>query len=91
MYGGSTKVFASSGPTAHVWYAVEAFFTKTGSGKALAIYVNGTQVASLSINTSGANSIAQVRFGIAYCDGGYKYNVYLDTAIVDTKYITPPI
>jgi peptidoglycan/xylan/chitin deacetylase (PgdA/CDA1 family) len=90
MYGGQTKAFASSGPTAHVWYAVEAFFTKTASGKALAIYVNGTQVASLSINTSGANSIAQARFGIAYCDAGYKYSVYLDTAIIDTKYITPP-
>jgi len=69
---------------------VEAFFNKTASGKALAIYVNGTQVASLSINTGGANSIAQARFGIAYCDAGYKYSVYVDTAFVDTKYITPP-
>jgi hypothetical protein len=90
MYGGQTKVFAASGPSAHVWYAVEAFFNKTASGKALAIYVNGTQVASLSINTSGANSIAQARFGIAYCDAGYKYNVYVDTAIINTTYITPP-
>src|SRR5271157_68387 len=90
QYGGSTKVYATSGPTAHGWYAVEACFNKTTSGKALVIYINGTQVAALSLNTSGANSIAQARVGIAYNAAGYKNYVYIDSVIIDNKYITPP-
>lgn len=90
QYGTSTKSYATSGPTAHVWYAVEAYFNKTSSGKALVIYVNGTQVAALSVSTSGVNSVAQVRVGIAYNAVGYKNYVYVDTVTIDNKYITPP-
>jgi hypothetical protein len=90
MYGGSNPAFATSGPVAGTWYCVEAYFNKTTSGSALVIYVNGTQMASLSTNTSGANNVAQVRVGVAYNDPGYMLNLYVDTAIIDNKYIPQP-
>ncbi len=89
QYGLSTRVYATSGPTAHGWYAVEAYFNKTASGKALVIYINGTQLASLSVNTSGANSIAQVRVGITYNAAGYKNCLYADTVTINNQYVTP--
>jgi hypothetical protein len=86
MYGGQTA-YASSGPQADTWYTVEAYFNKAASGETLAIYVNGEKVASLAINTSGANNVAQVRVGIAYNDPGYAFNIYIDTVTIDDQYI----
>jgi hypothetical protein len=89
MYSGQTA-YASSGPQANTWYAVEAYFNKTASGKALVIYVDGQEVASLAVNTGSSNNVAQVRVGIAYNDPSYTFNIYIDTVTIDDQYIKPP-
>jgi hypothetical protein len=81
MYGSQTA-YASSGPVANTWYSVEAYFNKTASGKTLTIYVDSQEAASLTVNTSGAPDIAQVRVGIAYNDPGYAFNIYIDSVMV---------
>ena len=86
MYG-SQNAYASSGPQPNTWYAVEAYFRKAASGETLAIYVDGQKVASLAVNTSGANNVAQVRIGIAYNDPDYAINLYTDTITIDDQYI----
>jgi hypothetical protein len=86
MYGSQTN-FASFGPQPDKWYIVEAMFKKSSYGDTLALYVNGAQVASLSINTSGENSITGVRIGIAYNDAGYTSAIYADTIKIYDNYI----
>ena len=86
MYGSYTS-FASFGPQQDTWYTIQAMFTKSSYGDTLAIYINGAEATSLTINTSGENSVAGIRIGIPYNDAGYTSAVFADSVIIHNSYI----
>jgi len=79
----NTNAYAASGPIEDRWYLVEAYFKKASTGKTIVLYVDGVEVASLSLNTASANDVARVRFGIGYSDSGVATTVYIDDATID--------
>ena len=86
MYGDETH-YATFGPQQDRWYTVEAMFTRSSYGNTVAIYIDGTQAASFSVNTSGENNIAEVRIGIPYNAPGYTSAIYADSVVIDDSYI----
>jgi hypothetical protein len=85
MYGSQTD-FASFGPQQDRWYKVEAMFKKSSYGDTIGLYVNSEKVASLSINTTGENSVAGVRIGIPYSDAGHTSAIYADSIKISERY-----
>jgi len=82
---GSSNAYAASGPGEGRWYLVEAVFKKASSGKTVILYVDGTEVASLSPATSSASSVAKAQVGIAYNNPGYAFDIYVDNVTIDIK------
>ncbi len=77
----------SSVPSGGGWYLVEAYFTQAASGPTLVLSVNGVKVVSMEQNTSGADNVAIVRFGIGYYVGTAATAIYIDDVIIDDDVI----
>ncbi|MDQ1280369.1 MAG: trimeric autotransporter adhesin, partial [Thermoproteota archaeon] len=70
-------------PAVNTWYLLGAHYIVASTGKTIVLTVNGAEVASLSLNTTGNNNIASVRFGLDYYVGSSTATVYLDNVIID--------
>jgi hypothetical protein len=82
---GSQTNFASFGPRQDTWYTIETMFTKSSSGDTLAMYVDGTKVASIMVSSGEEDNIVGVRIGIPYNDAGYTSAIYADSIIIGHK------
>lgn len=70
-------------PSAGQWYLLQAYYVHASSGPSIVLSVNGAVVASLNQDTSGANNVASIRFGIGYYDAGSATVAYIDDVTVE--------
>lgn len=70
-------------PSAGQWYLLQAYYVHASSGPSIVLSVNGAVVASLNQDSSGANNVASIRFGIGYYDAGSAAVAYIDDVTVE--------
>jgi hypothetical protein len=69
-------------PSIGQWYLLRAYYVHTATGASIVLSVDGAIVASLSQDTSGANNVATIRFGICYYDASSAIAAYIDDVVV---------
>lgn len=87
QYGNFPPGLAESSVPAPVegrWYQLKAYFTHASIGRTIILTVDGVEVASLILNTSGSSNIARVRFGMCYYRMNLPATVYVDNVTFET-------
>ncbi len=71
-------------PVTGQWYQLKAYFTHASAGRTITLMVDGVEVASLGVDTSGSSSIIRVRFGMCYYPMNLPATVFVDDAAIQT-------
>jgi hypothetical protein len=82
QYGNTPFALGSAFTSDGGWYMLEAYFTHASSGKTIILYVNGTEVTSLSQSTTSLPNVNTVRVGIGYDAGTAALSINVDDVAI---------